>query len=257
MKKVLPLLVALISCDSKPAPTPVVPGPGPVPMVATTFGAVSGIVVVKGDDVAPVTKKIAGQEAHCGAGPVDLGVWRVDAATRGLCDAHVWIEVAGVRPEWPAGRPAPSLDNGKCVFKPPVVMMAPGDLRISNSDTIPHSANLDAKTNASENVMLPTGASRLLSLRIPERIEVTCSVHPWMHAVVIVMKTPWEALSGEGGRFEMARVPVGRHRVKVWHRCVGEVDGGEVEVVENGRGEVRIEVAPIVGFRARFGAPGK
>jgi hypothetical protein len=251
MRRTLLLIVALAACDARPAPPPVAPGPGPAPVAVAKFGTFGGVVVVKGDDLAPVTKKIVGQEAHCGTEPVDLGVWRVDAVTKGLRDAYVWIEAAGVRTEWPAAS-TPVLDNGKCVFHPPVVLMAPGDLRLANSDTIPHSAQIGAQANAPENVMLPPGASRLVSLRIPERIEVTCSVHPWMHAVVIVAKVPWGALTGEGGAFEIARVPVGRHRVKAWHRCVGEVEIGEVEVEEGRRAEVRGEVVPATGFRTRF-----
>jgi len=246
----VPLLLILAACDAKPA-SPAAPtastNPVGVPGPAG-FGTIVGVVRVKGGDVAPVTKKLAGQEQHCGTEPVDLGVWLV-GASGGLRDAHVVVE--GVKGEWPKAS-IPTLDNGKCVFTPPVILMQPGDLKVANSDSIPHSASFNALANPPENVMLPEGRSRMLTWRIAERIEITCSVHPWMHAVVIVMKSPLEALTGEGGAFEIRGVPAGTRRVKVWHRCVGEVDAGEVEVKADGTATIVIEVEPKHGFRGRF-----
>ncbi len=251
MRPVLLLCVVLSGCDpGTPAPAPG-PGPGPTPPPSPApagFGTIVGVVRVKGDDLAPVLKKIAGQEQHCGAEPVDLGVWRVDAATRGLRDAHV--AVAGVKGTF-AGAPVPVLDNGKCVFSPPVVLMPPGDLKVANSDTLPHSANFAAVMNPAENVMLPEGKSRLTTLRIAERIEVTCSVHPWMHAVVIVMASPFESLTDESGRFEIKGIPAGRRKLRIWHRCTGETEV-EVDVKVDGKTEVEIEVVPTPGFRGKY-----
>lgn len=251
MRRLFILGVLLSGCDSGTSTPAPVPGPGPSPAPAPApvgVGTIVGFVRVKGDDFAPVLKKIAGQEQHCGAEPVDLGVWRVDAATRGLRDAHV--AVAGVKGTFAAG-PVPVLDNGKCVFSPPVVLMPPGDLKIANSDTLPHSANFAAVMNPAENVMLPEGKSRLTTLRIAERIEVTCSVHPWMHAVVIVMASPFESLTDEAGRFEIRGVPAGNRKLKIWHRCTGETEI-EVDVKADGKAEVEVELAPTSGFRGRF-----
>jgi plastocyanin len=220
-----------------------------VPVAPAGFGTITGVVRVKGGDVAPVTKKIAGQEDHCGAGPLDLGVWRVDAASRGLADAHVVVE--GATGAWVAAS-IQTLDNGTCVFRPAVLLMAPGDLKIANSDTIPHSAVFNTTLNPGENFLLPAGASRVTTLRIAERIEVTCSVHPWMHAVVIVKRTPFEALTTGEGAFELRGVPAGKHRLKVWHRCVGEVDAGEVDVPANGTATLGVEIEPVAGFRQKF-----
>lgn len=239
------LLLLLAGCEKSLTAVPA-PSPSATPAAAGS-GVIAGVVRVRGAEIAPVTAVPVGAEHHCGGGPLDLGTWRVDPVTRGLADAYLFVEgwTAPVAPG-----PMAAIDNRRCVFVPPVVLMAPGDLKLTNSDTLAHSADLRSKLNPAENVLLAAGSSRILSLRIPEIVPVGCSVHPWMAATVIVARSPSDALSGQDGRFEMKGVPAGRRRLRLWHRCTGEVDAGEVTVEAGGRVEVVVEVEPRPGFRS-------
>jgi hypothetical protein len=242
----LAALVILAGCDAAAPPPPAPAPPSPGPPAPSGVGAIAGVVRVKGEEVAPVLRRATGSEHHCGEAPLDIGAWRVDPATRALRDGFVRVE--GPSGEWPA-RPVPVLDNAKCLFQPPVILMAPGDLKITNSDTVAHSADVKSKINPPENHLLAPGSHKLVSLRIPETVAVGCSVHPWMHAVVIVTRNPFTALTDGEGCFEIRGVPAGRHRVVFWHRCVGEVGVGEVEVKAGEVARLELEVAPRPGFR--------
>jgi hypothetical protein len=44
-----------------------------------------------------------------------------------------------------------------------------------------------------------------------------CNIHPEMSAVVMVLDTPYFAVSDKAGRYAIADVPGGRYMVNIWH----------------------------------------
>src|SRR5258706_13118147 len=138
MRSALILTLLLSACDAR-APIPVPPAalPSGSPSAAG-HGTVRGVVRVKGGDIAPIRKIGVGAEAHCGSDPLDLGVWRVEPESRGLQDAYLYVE--GPAGDFPPA-PMAALDNRRCLFQPPVILMAPGHLKLVNSGTPPHNTH--------------------------------------------------------------------------------------------------------------------
>jgi plastocyanin len=206
-------------------------------------------VKVEGDDLAPVTGAVRGFEKYCGQGPLDLGIYNVDASTRGLGDAYVSVDGGSddFRREGPF-----VLDQAGCVFKPAVLVMPPGTLLVKNSDTMPHNVTTEGKLNPLvKESFFPAGA---ISARFPfeEVVRVRCSIHPWMQAALIITNRAAHALTDRQGRFRLERVEAGRRRVRAWH-LLGEEVSVEVDVPADGVVEVEIPWKPRPGFRAPFG----
>ncbi len=57
----------------------------------------------------------------------------------------------------------------------------------------------------------------------PGVVTLGCNIHDWMKAYVFVTETPYFAVTGAGGKANLAGVPSGEYRVEVWHpRMKGE-----------------------------------
>ena len=48
-------------------------------------------------------------------------------------------------------------------------------------------------------------------------VRVFCNIHQTMSAVIVVLKTPWFAVTRANGAFEIANVPPGEYRLRVFH----------------------------------------
>ena len=73
------------------------------------------------------------------------------------------------------------------------------------------------------NVPMPTpGGTTRRALARPGVIRVGCDVHAWMSASILVHETPYLAVTGPGGRFELKDVPAGSWQAVAWHEKHGE-----------------------------------
>jgi hypothetical protein len=116
------------------------------------------------------------------------------------------------------------LDNKTCVFEPHVVGVVTGQkLVIGNSDNVGHNTNIAAQ---GFNPIVPAGGKvestpKTVTL-IPN--EVSCNIHPWMKAWVLVRPDPFFAVSKEDGSFEISGLPVGKEvEFQVWQEKSGFV----------------------------------
>ena len=89
---------------------------------------------------------------------------------------------------------------------------------------------------------------RLLSK--PAELEVTCELHPWTRAYVIVLDHPYFAITGNAGDFSIDGLPPGTYHLRAWHPVLGLVDqtvtvsgGGTASVAMRLPGE-NIQAAP-------------
>jgi hypothetical protein len=48
-------------------------------------------------------------------------------------------------------------------------------------------------------------------------VRVFCNIHPTMSAVILVLKTPYFAVTGTSGAFEIPNVPPGEYYLRVFH----------------------------------------
>ena len=156
----------------------------------------------------------------------------VDAASKGLGDVVVFAKekLAG---DFDAKFKKVDLDQKGCVFKSHVTLVAEGGtVTFKNSDGVLHNVKFSSTNNGSYNQGVGAGKdSEPLKLEKSDFIELSCSVHPWMSGVIVVMAHPYYAVSNATGDYEL-QLPAGKHHIIVQHQVLGKLDkkGFEVEV---------------------------
>ncbi|MEE8459251.1 MAG: carboxypeptidase regulatory-like domain-containing protein, partial [Phycisphaerales bacterium] len=112
-------------------------------------------------------------------------------------------------------------------------------LRILNNDGVLHNVHTWPRKNRSKNVAMPGSVKEMnLKFRRNERIRVTCDVHSWMEAWVVVTEHPYYAVSDADGTFTLADVPPGTYTLRIWHETLGEA---EQQVTVKPKSESRVE----------------
>ena len=175
-------------------------------------------------------------------------------ADKGIANVVVFVRDKGVKvhPDSAAAAKAAKgvLDNKNCRFTPHVVVVQAGQsLVIKNSDTVGHNSNVATIKNPPSNSLIPAGGESSVPFATEEAIpaQVTCNIHPWMKAWVVVRSNPYAAVSAADGSFEIKNVPVGEVELQFWHEKAGYIGemtvGGKAEKVAKGRRKVKVEAA--------------
>ena len=133
------------------------------------------------------------------------------------------------------------LDNRHCAFTPHVQVASVGsELILKNSDPILHTVHARLGTNTLFNVGLPRWRQVVKVLDRLGVVKIDCDVlHTWMSAAIVVVSTPYFAVTGENGSFFIDSVPVGSYDVEIWHEGLG-AKTARVSVSENATISVEI-----------------
>jgi hypothetical protein len=67
------------------------------------------------------------------------------------------------------------------------------------------------------NVGTPLVGSYRHAFELEGAYDVSCDIHPYMAAYIIVTSAPYWAIAGAAGEFEIPEVPEGAYRVAVWN----------------------------------------
>jgi plastocyanin len=208
-------------------------GPSPV---SAQGGTISGEVKVSGAAPAPKVVKVNKDNEVCGAEKklVEVAV----GAGNGLADAVV--AVPGAKGAKPAKKAV--LDQKGCEFRPQLLVMAPGEVDILNSDGVLHNIHTFSTANPAINKAQPKFKKTMTEkFDKPEAIKVQCDAHSWMHGWIYVTDTP-AATTDDKGSFKIENVPAGKHKVEVWHPVLGK-QTKEVEVKAGQEAKVSFELA--------------
>ena len=219
------LLAFVLSAGCNDSPTA-----QPKPKVPAGTGVIKGTVSFRGER--PALRMIPNSECHSGAGLVPDETVVVDDGG-GLRNVLVYLK-DGPNADVPAPVSPPVLDQVGCRYVPRVVAVRVGEtLRVRSSDPVMHNVHGLADQNPAFNFgMTAAGETKDLTFNAPEVIRVKCDVHPWMVAHVGVFDHPFHAVSGEGGSFELTRVPPGTYTLVAWHEKYGRAEQ-QVTVTES------------------------
>jgi plastocyanin len=196
---------------------------GGPPAGAQGGGSISGEVKFAGAAPAPKVVKVNKDNEVCGqekkVAEVAVG------AGGGLANALVTVPGAkGAKPAQPA-----VLDQKGCEFNPNIVVMAPGELKILNSDGVLHNIHTFSTANPPVNKAQPKFRKEMVEkFAKPELIKVQCDAHSWMLGWIYVTENP-TAITAGNGAFKLENVPPGKHKVEVIHPVLGK-QTKEIEV---------------------------
>ncbi|MBI1991716.1 MAG: carboxypeptidase regulatory-like domain-containing protein [Candidatus Omnitrophica bacterium] len=133
-------------------------------------------------------------------------------------DAVVYIDrMEGV--EFPAPATPAELRQVNKEFIPHVLpILKGGSVSFSNSDGILHNVHLYQGRRSLFNLATPTGAKPITKrFQVPGEVAVLCDIHPEMSAYILVLETPYAAVTAEDGHYTIADVPPGTYTLNIWH----------------------------------------
>lgn len=124
--------------------------------------------------------------------------------------------------------PKVELDQKYCEYVPFVIGLNEGqELLLKSSDAVNHNVHLNAFQNEAFNVILPPNGEMTKKLVAERRpMTMTCDIHPWMKAYVMVYNHPFFAVTNADGSFEIDGVPAGAQKLVIWQPAVGYVTPG-------------------------------
>jgi plastocyanin len=188
-------------------------------LLAADTGSISGKVTIAGlaPKLAnlPVTKDMK----FCGTSKPDESL--EVGAGGGVKNVVVWLT------DMPAPRKIEKkqkLDQQACAFVPHVVAAPAGSvLDVVNSDPVLHNARAQASETRAFNYAMPIkGHTVPTKLKKEGFFKVSCDVHPWMRAWVVVLPTAAISITDANGAYALEGVPPGKHKIKIWHERLGE-----------------------------------
>lgn len=130
----------------------------------------------------------------------------------------VWLDPAsGVFP--PIVKPAKAIMQQRDKKFVPHVLAVTVGARVAfpNEDPIFHNAFSNFNGQIFDVGLYKPGASRTVVFNREGIVRVFCNIHPQMSAVIVVLGTPYFAVSARNGVFEILDVPPGDYQFHVFH----------------------------------------
>ena len=179
-------------------------------MIGTAPGIVLGLVVAVLPALAAAPTAVRGTVTVKGA--------------KTNADAVVTLEAPGLKLD-PSAEPF-RIDQKGFRFIPHVTVIQTGStVRFLNNDNEPH--NVYSPEGRYNLGTWPTGDTKDYTFKKPGIYTQLCNVHPDMLAYVVVVDTPYFAVTDAAGAFLIRNVPPGKYRLVAWHE---KKDGLEQDV---------------------------
>lgn len=110
------------------------------------------------------------------------------------------------------------VDQKGKTFVPHVTVITPGTaIRFPNNDTVYHNVFAHYDAARFDLGVYPRGAVKIRTFNKPGVVSLLCSIHSEMSAYVVIVDTPFFAVTASDGSFTIPSVPPGIYTLKVWH----------------------------------------
>lgn len=138
--------------------------------------------------------------------------------------------------ENPTSRPV--MDQTKMTFSPHVMVVQVGTtVEFLNSDSVGHNVywpSISGNKKLAHNLgTWPKGEKKSFQFSDVGVASLLCNVHPEMNGYVVVVPTPYFAVTDKNGNYEIKNVPPGKYTLKTWSE-EGKVTTQAVEVEAGG-----------------------
>ena len=113
------------------------------------------------------------------------------------------------------------VDQRKMTFIPHVVAVQQGaTVEFLNSDAVGHNVywpSIGGNKKLSHNLgTWPKGEKKPFQFNDLGTVALLCNVHPEMSGYVVVVPTPFFAVTDKDGNFEIKNIPAGKYTLKTW-----------------------------------------
>ena len=231
MLPVVCVLLLLPGCGKKEtaeeqpaAPEATASSPPATPIDPATAATVSGTVKFEG--TAPKAASIdMSQDPNCkGANKAE----NVVASEGRLANVFVYVKDGLGNRSFSAPTEAVTLDQSGCRYHPHVMgVMAGQTIKIVNSDPTTHNIHPSPDPTSGNREWNESQAPQSPALeksfgREEILLPVKCNQHPWMKMYISVVKSPFYAVSGPDGKYELKGLPPGDYTLAFVHEKYGE-----------------------------------
>lgn len=142
-----------------------------------------------------------------------------------------------------ATHPEPAVIDQRDTQFVPRISVIPVGSRVSfpNSDNVRHQVYSFSPAKRFQLPLYSGRAAAPVTFDTPGVVELGCNIHDWMVAYVVILDTPYHAISTPAGK-AVVQAPAGRYLMRVWHphQRGGRVFEREVEI---GQGVTHADVA--------------
>jgi plastocyanin len=145
---------------------------------------------------------------------------------------------------FPAPKEHAVVDQKNLRFSPHVLPVLVGTtVDFLNSDDVLHNVFSPDKCADKFNLgSWPKGHIKSYTFKEPGCTStLLCNVHPEMEGYVVVVETPYYAVSDKDGSYVIKDVPPGKYTLKIWHEKLKPQEVS-VEVPEKGNATVNFEI---------------
>jgi plastocyanin len=139
----------------------------------------------------------------------------------GSGESVVYVEaIAGKT--FPAPTQPQVMDQKGLMFQPHILVVQQGaTVEFLNSDSVAHNVfwiSVGGNKKLGHNLgTWPKGEKRPFKFDNPGAVPLLCNVHPEMAGYVVVVPTPYYALTDKSGAYKIENVPDGSYTVTAWH----------------------------------------
>jgi len=199
------------------------PAGASAPIDPATAATVGGSVTF--DGTAPKPSKIdMSQDAACKGNNISETI----VADNGkLANVFVYVKDGLGDRSFDVPKDSATIDQKGCQYHPHVLGVMTGqNIEIRNDDDTTHNIHPTPKDNREWNESQPPKAAALEKSFAREEVmlPVKCNQHPWMKMYLNVAKTPFFAVTGSDGKYEIKGLPPGDYTLAFVHEKLGEQD---------------------------------
>jgi plastocyanin len=110
------------------------------------------------------------------------------------------------------------VDQRNKTFIPHVSVVTVGTaVQFPNNDKVFHNVFAYFHAKKFDLGMYPRGATKTVSFDRKGLVALLCNVHSEMSAYIMVVDTPYFAVTDKQGKFSIKDVPAGTYKLQVWH----------------------------------------
>ena len=149
------------------------------------------------------------------------------------------VSIEGTVAGKPPAAASPVIKQKGAVFSPRVLPVAVGTtVEWPNDDDIFHNVFSISEAKEFDLGLYKQPESKRVTFDRPGRVDILCSIHTQMSAVILVLDNPFFAKSDEQGNYAIRGLPPGEYTVRAWHERLPSV---RRKVTVNAAGETRMD----------------
>jgi plastocyanin len=137
---------------------------------------------------------------------------------QGIAQAVVFIQALPAGVQRPTQTQQAMMDQVHKTFVPAVLpVMVGSEVHFPNHDQIHHHVYSFSRTKSFELPLYKGEEAPPVLFDKAGVVKIGCNIHDWMAAVILVVPTPFYAVTNEAGEFTVSGLPLGTVSLAAWH----------------------------------------